>query len=506
MRNLRRVLLTALLTVPVLGFQLSSAQSTDLTVLEIQYTQNPTLENSVLLGQAYLNAGRTADAVKAFEEAIRKNYNSYEAHFGLGVALFQLNNLSGAQFEFQQLTAINPNLIQGYYNLGAVYARQGKTTEALAAYQKAIEVGKANSASPEELTLAYTQLARLQSTEGKHTEARTAYEEALKLNPQSESLMLSIAQEALAASASSPDPLAATISLSYAYQILAKNPAQADATLVVADNFVNQGLNDRALRELDKGLAASKDNASRVKLLIRKAELQERTSVKEALSTYAEVVSLDSRSPARYNYARLLLASKKPQDAQKLYQQLASESPTDVAYLGLAQAHEALKQYALAYNAALDAARLSKDVAFQANARTLAARNAYRAKQYKQAITSVQGIPTPNAEALNWAGLSAYVLKDHVKAVEFLDAALKLDPQNQTVMLNLGASYLILKRYNEAEQVLSSLVAANDKNAEGWYNYGIALRALGDETSAKLAFQRALNLGYTRAKGALGGK
>ncbi|GGJ30481.1 tetratricopeptide repeat protein [Deinococcus roseus] len=506
MRNLRRVLLTALLTVPVLGLQLSSAQSTDLTVLETQYTQNPSLENSVLLGQAYLNAGRTSDAVKAFEEAIRKDYSSYEAHFGLGVALFQLNNLSGAEFEFQQLTALNPNLIQGYYNLGAVLSKQGKTDDALASYQKAIEVGKANAASTEELTLAYTQWAQLLASTGKHAEAQKAFEEALKLNPQSEFLMLGVAQEALAVSKTSPDPLASTVSLGYAYQILAKNPAQADATLVLVENYVGQGLTDRAIRELDKGIAAAQDNTSRVKLLSRKAELQETISLKDALSTYAEVLSLDSQSPVKYEYARLLLASKQYQAAQKHFQELVAQAPSDVVYLGLAQTNEGLKQYAPAYNNALSAAKLSKDVALQSAARTLAARNAYRTKNYALVIKTVQAIQNPGAEALSWSGLSAFNLKNYALAAEQLEAAQKLDAQNQALALNLGAAYIALKRYDDAERVLAALVAANERNAEAWYNYGIALRGQGDESSAKLAFQKALKLGYTKAKGALGGK
>lgn len=506
MRNLRRVLLTALLTVPVLGLQLSSAQSTDLTVLESQYTQNPSLENSVLLGQAYLNAGRTSDAVKAFEDAIRQDYRSYEAHFGLGVALFQLNNLSGAQFEFQQLTALNPKLLQGYYNLAAVLAKQGKTTEAVSTYQKAIETGKANAASPEELTLAYSQLAQLQSVAGQHKEAQTSYEEALKLNPKSEPLMLAVAREALAASKTSPDPLASTISLGYAYQLLARNPANSEATLVVVENYANQGLTERAIRELDKGIAAARDNTARVRLLTRKGELQEAVDLSGALATYAEVLTLDSQSSVRYDHARLLLATGKYKEALQGFQQLVKDNPSEGAYLGLAQASEAQKQYAVAYSAALSAGKLAKDPALQAAAQTIAVRNAYKAKKYKEALTVVQAMATPTAESLNWSGLSAYSLKNYVRATELLEGALKLEPQNQTVALNLGASYLILKQYDNAERVLAGLVALNARNAEGWYNYGIALRGKGDETNARAAFKRALDLGYSKAKGALGGK
>ena len=53
--------------------------------------------------------GRILEAKVAFEEAIRCNPNYANAHFNLGLVLYQTGNLTGAVFEFKTALRVDPN-------------------------------------------------------------------------------------------------------------------------------------------------------------------------------------------------------------------------------------------------------------------------------------------------------------------------------------------------------------------------------------------------------------
>lgn len=118
--------------------------------------------------------GRVAEAIAAFNRAI-KIYPKYEkAHNNLGLALGSQNYFSEAAVQFQQALAINPQNIETHNNLGIALGSQGKFSDAISAFQQAIEIEPNNPTSHQNLGVAFW-------SEGKKPEAVTSLQKARKL-------------------------------------------------------------------------------------------------------------------------------------------------------------------------------------------------------------------------------------------------------------------------------------------------------------------------------------
>ena len=118
--------------------------------------------------------GRVAEAIAAFNRAI-KIYPKYEnAHNNLGLALGSQNYFSEAAVEFQHALAINPQNIETHNNLGIALGSQGKLSDAIAAFQQAIEIEPNNPTSHQNLGVAFW-------SGGKKPEAVISLQKARKL-------------------------------------------------------------------------------------------------------------------------------------------------------------------------------------------------------------------------------------------------------------------------------------------------------------------------------------
>ena len=63
-----------------------------------------------------------------------------EAHSNLGMVLFQKGQVDEAIAQFQKALEINPNSRRTHYNLGNALFQKGQLDEAIAQYQKALEI------------------------------------------------------------------------------------------------------------------------------------------------------------------------------------------------------------------------------------------------------------------------------------------------------------------------------------------------------------------------------
>lgn len=85
----------------------------------------------VLLGDAYAGAGRTADAVKAYEEAIRLVYGGYEAHLKLATLLMEDGRVGRALTEFEIAVEYGAEVPLTHYNYGLALRELDRDDEAL---------------------------------------------------------------------------------------------------------------------------------------------------------------------------------------------------------------------------------------------------------------------------------------------------------------------------------------------------------------------------------------
>ena len=73
------------------------------------------------LGMVYAQQGRTDEAIREFQAALRINPNVAEAHYSLGVIYMQQGRMDEAIREYQAALRINPIYADAHFNLGAIY-------------------------------------------------------------------------------------------------------------------------------------------------------------------------------------------------------------------------------------------------------------------------------------------------------------------------------------------------------------------------------------------------
>ena len=105
------------------------------------------------------------------------------------------------------------------------------------------------------------------------------------------------------------------------------------------------------------------------------------------------------------------------------------------------------------------------------------------------------------AIATNWENLAG-IYRSLINAVEGADnwtlqtyqQAVRLDPTNPVLRVNLGGVFFTLKRYDEAIQQFQISVALKSDFANGYYNLASALREKGDYAAAASAMRTVLQL------------
>ncbi|MBI3423586.1 MAG: tetratricopeptide repeat protein [Acidobacteria bacterium] len=116
-------------------------------------------------GYVALKQGRTDEAINHFRAAVRQwplewNYDSYEDC--LANAYLELGRTDEAIAEYERILKINPHYPLAQYHLGQAYERKGERAQARAAYERFLQVWQAADADIPEVLKAKTWLANSQ--------------------------------------------------------------------------------------------------------------------------------------------------------------------------------------------------------------------------------------------------------------------------------------------------------------------------------------------------------
>jgi len=122
------------------------------------------------------NQGKLLPLIKEVKQLILKYPESIFLWNILGASNARLKKLNESEKCFYTSIKINPNFIEGHYNLGKTQKELGKLTEAILSYKKAIEI-KPDYAE------AYNNLGNIQKELGKLTEAILSYKKAIEIKP-----------------------------------------------------------------------------------------------------------------------------------------------------------------------------------------------------------------------------------------------------------------------------------------------------------------------------------
>ena len=93
------------------------------------------------LGVTYYQMGQLAKAADEFTAALKVNPNDAATTYLLGAVRLQENNVSEAEKLLLKARDLDPKLPEAYYGLGALYKLKGQKAEAIAAFEKFLEIG-----------------------------------------------------------------------------------------------------------------------------------------------------------------------------------------------------------------------------------------------------------------------------------------------------------------------------------------------------------------------------
>ena len=149
--------------------------------------QNP--KNSIALnnlGNAYRQQQRWTDARAIFERALQVNPDDAEANYNLGMVFARVDDADRAYQYLRKALSIRPYYPEALNNLGILYVRTGRLDEAVSTFKECIRVAP-------EFDGSYLNLAKIYELKSETAKARDVLLELLKQHPDH-----AIAQKAVA--------------------------------------------------------------------------------------------------------------------------------------------------------------------------------------------------------------------------------------------------------------------------------------------------------------------
>lgn len=109
------------------------------------------------LGYCRLMAQKKEEAVRAFENAISLDTDSFRSYVGLGLCMTHAGRTEEARPFFEKAIFINPGCADAYNNLGMLAWSEGRIEEGLALFKRALEIDPVHrDALPNYLSMAFS--------------------------------------------------------------------------------------------------------------------------------------------------------------------------------------------------------------------------------------------------------------------------------------------------------------------------------------------------------------
>lgn len=105
----------------------------------------------VLLGNVTYHLGRIEESVEHYRKAVELNPNYAVAYFNLAFVLEEKRDLDAAIENYKKVVELNPNYAEAYSNLGSLLRDRGDVEGAIKCFQRAIELDKSLAAPREEM-------------------------------------------------------------------------------------------------------------------------------------------------------------------------------------------------------------------------------------------------------------------------------------------------------------------------------------------------------------------
>lgn len=142
-------------------------------------------ETRIKLGLAYFNLGDVSSAVAQFQEAIKLDPSRVEGHYNLGNAHIKRGAYERAVIELKKAVAIKPDLDKAYLNLGVAYINQSRYHEAVDVLNRGylITDEPTQKSFMDNIKIAYRQWGVSLITLGREEDALMKIQTAIELDP-----------------------------------------------------------------------------------------------------------------------------------------------------------------------------------------------------------------------------------------------------------------------------------------------------------------------------------
>ncbi len=339
------------------------------------------------LGLSYLDKGDIAKAEASLQKADAAKIDTVETRYLRGVLLFKQNKNDEALAAFDKTLELEPKFGSAQYYRGQTLDRMDKPDEAITAYQKTIEMEPSNSAASFDMGVAYY-------NKGDYNNAANAYQQTIKYDNKNSQ---------------------AHANLASTYRQLEKFPDANAEYKVASDGIKTPDLYS------EWGFCLGKTNEWEKAVA--------RLNTAKELSPSA--IDNTNLGWAYYNAGYTQTTAKNDEAAKvnfeqsKIFLQKAVEQDPklDAAYLNLGSTHNALGEYQEAVNSLNTAVSLHP----------------------KWAI------------ALNQLGVGFRGLKDFVNAIATFKQVIGLDSKSVRSLFNLGETYFASGNKKEAKKVYDQL-------------------------------------------------
>ncbi len=270
----------------------------------------------LLVFLTWRQTGVYRDLVTLYTATLIKNPGCWMAHYNLGIALNDRGKTDEAMAHYQRAIELRPSYAEAHYNLGRLLAQNGQLDNAVTHYEKALEINPADAEAWNNLGVTLFGIGRVD-------DAIAHYQGALKIRPDYAEASCNLANALL-----SKGDLDGAIARYSA--CLALSPNQAEAQYNLASALLRRGRTDEAIAHYKKALELRPDSADAHANL--GSGFLAKGRVREAIAAYRNALRISPDNvPAQSNLAWLLATSSDPSlrngsEAVLLAEQADSES------------------------------------------------------------------------------------------------------------------------------------------------------------------------------------
>lgn len=437
------------------------------------------------LGDALYRSGRFSESLARFKAALEADPDSVSAAIGMAKTKIALERLEDAKGMLKKLSVAHPTDARVGFWLGRVEEALGNRKEAEAAYKKAIETGKDESAVVE----AYIGMAMLMSQQGRNEEAEEQLAAAQKKMPTSPAIFKALGEVALAQGRYDASVAQFKKALS-----LDKRDIGAQFRLGVAlrrgRDFEGARKQFEAVAEVDReypGLALERG------LLFEAAGRSE-----EALKEYEAALAKAPNDPdLKLRVGCGKVSAGRGAQAEKILREVLQQRPTSAETnhcLGRAlllkgnSLAEALKSLERARDLDPNRAEYHLYVGWAAN-------EAGNHRKAEESLAKALELDQGMADAYWQRGVLRYRQGAVRDAITDLQKALELRPTRFEAHAALADSYYDLGREREAMDEWRKAIAADPKEPTWRFRYGKLLAANRQENEAREQLETAIEEG-----------